>query len=88
MTQVIWVLQLRNGGLVRGRRLARNRGVTRILNLLELVNLPELKSKEIKTRHVQKLAINKKSTFFALSSWNFVKMITSWGDYFHKVSPG
>ena len=38
------------------------------------------------TGHVQKLAINKKSTFFVGSSWNLVKMITSWTDYFHQVS--
>ena len=31
---------------------------------------------EKKTRHFQKFAMNKKSTFFVLSSWNFVKMKT------------
>ena len=39
-----------------------------------------------KTRHVKKLAVNKKSTFFILSSWNLVKIITSWLFPFHKVS--
>ena len=38
-----------------------------------------------KPGHTQKLAINKKSTIFVLSSWNSVKIITSWGNYFHQV---
>ena len=37
-------------------------------------------------RCIQKLAISKKSTIFVLFSWNFVKMITTWDDYFHQVS--
>ena len=37
-------------------------------------------------RHIQKLIISKKSTFFVLPSRNFVKIITSWGNHFHKVS--
>ena len=43
----------------------------------------DLKSGEEKTRHVQKLAHSKKLTFFVLSSWNLVEMVTKWGDYFH-----
>ena len=38
--------------------------------------------------HVQKLAIDKKSTIFVQSSWNLVKMITSWANHFHQVSWG
>ena len=34
------------------------------------------------------MAINKKSTFFVQSSWNFVKIINSCGEYFHQVSWG
>ena len=30
----------------------------------------------------------KKSTIFVLSSWNLVKMITSWGNHFHQFSWG
>ena len=41
-----------------------------------------------KMGHTQKLAINKKSTIFALSLWNLVKIITSWGNHFHQVSWG
>ena len=37
-------------------------------------------------RHIQKLAINEKSIIFPQSSWNLVKIITSWVDYFHHVS--
>ena len=36
--------------------------------------------------HVQKLNISEKSTIFVQSLWNLVKMITSWGNYFHQVS--
>ena len=39
-----------------------------------------------KQEDFQKLSINKKSIIFVLSSWNLVKMINSWGDYFHQVS--
>ena len=46
----------------------------------------DLKSGSKKTRHIQKLAISKKSTFFVQSSWKFVKMIISKGNYFHQVS--
>ena len=35
---------------------------------------------------MQKLAINRKSTFFVRSLWNLVKIINSWGNHFHKVS--
>ena len=45
-----------------------------------------IKSGSKKMRQAQKLAINKKSTFFVLSSWNLVKIINSWGNHFHKVS--
>ena len=45
-----------------------------------------MKSESKKMRHVKKLAISKKSTFFALSSWDFVKMITSWDDFSLQVS--
>ena len=41
-----------------------------------------------KTGHTQKLAMNKKSMIFVLSSWNLVKMIASCGDHFHLVSWG
>ena len=41
-----------------------------------------------KTGHVQKLATNKKSTIFVQSLWNLVKMITSWGNYFHQLPWG
>ena len=33
----------------------------------------------------QKFTIGKKSTIFALSSWNLVKLTTSWGSYFDQV---
>ena len=52
------------------------------------VDSPQVKSGSKKIRQVQKLAISKTSTFFVLSSWNLVKMIASWGDYFHQVSWG
>ena len=32
------------------------------------------------------MAISKKSTFFIQSSWNLVRIIITWGDYFHHVS--
>ena len=38
--------------------------------------------------HIWRLAINKKSTIFIQSSWNLVKMITSWANHFHQVSWG
>ena len=41
-----------------------------------------------KKAHVERLAISKKSTIFVLSSWNVMKMISSWDDYFHQVSWG
>ena len=34
------------------------------------------------------MTICKRSTIFVQSSWNFVKMIIPWGDYFHQVSWG
>ena len=36
-----------------------------------------LKSEQQKTAHIQKLAINKKSTIFVQSIWNLVKIIIS-----------
>ena len=45
-----------------------------------------IKSGSNKVRQVQQLAISKESTYFFLSSWNLVKIITSWGDLFHQVS--
>ena len=39
-------------------------------------------------RHVQKLAISKKFTIFVQSSWHLVKVIATWGNYFHRVSWG
>ena len=41
-----------------------------------------------KTGLAQKFTISKKSTVLALSSWDSVKRITSWGSYFHQVSSG
>ena len=41
---------------------------------------------EAKKRDTQKLAIDKKSSIFVLSSWNLVKVTTSWDDHFHQVS--
>ena len=41
-----------------------------------------------KNKHTQKLAISKKSKTFVQFSWNLVKMITSWGNYFYQVSWG
>ena len=38
----------------------------------------KVKSEAKNTGHFQKLAINKKSTIFVLSSWNLVKMVTSY----------
>ena len=38
-----------------------------------------------KTSHTQNLAISKKSTSFVQSSWNLVKMISSWETYFYQV---
>ena len=52
------------------------------------LDLDKVKSGAKKTGHFQKLAINKKSTIFVLSSWNLVKIITSWGNHFHQVSWG
>ena len=50
------------------------------LGVLELPPLKYIKSGSKKIRQVQKMAISKKFTFFVLSSWNSVKMITSWGE--------
>ena len=59
---------------------------------LALIVLPScsflIKSEEKKTAHFQKLAINKKSTIFVPSSWNWAKMIASWVNHFHQVSWG
>ena len=44
-----------------------------------------LKSGSKKIRHVQKLTIDKKSTFFVQSSWNLVKIIKSWVNNFNQV---
>ena len=44
-----------------------------------------VKTEEEKTRHVTKLAVNEKFTFFVLSSKNFVKVSTSWVNHFYKV---
>ena len=41
-----------------------------------------------KTRHIQNLAISKKSTIIVQSSWNLAKMIASWANHFHQVSLG
>ena len=41
-----------------------------------------------KMKQIQKLAINKQSTFFVQSLWNLVKKITSWVNHFHEVSWG
>ena len=41
-----------------------------------------------KMTHVPKLAISKRSTIFVRSSWNLVKIITSWGNHFDQVSWG
>ena len=41
-----------------------------------------------KATHFQKLAVNEKSIIFVLFSWNLVKMIAPWDDYFHQVSWG
>ena len=45
-----------------------------------------VKSEQKKTGHVQKLAIDKKSTIINQSSWNLVKKIASSDNYFHQVS--
>ena len=45
-----------------------------------------IKSEEKKTRHIQSLTTNRKSTFSVRSSWNLVKLITYWGNHLHKVS--
>ena len=41
-----------------------------------------------KRDNIQKLTISKKSEFFVQSSWNLVKMTTTWGNHFHQVSWG
>ena len=56
--------------------------------LFYLIDWLGLESEDKKTRHVQKLAINRKSTFFVRSLWNLVKIITPWDNHFHKVSWG
>ena len=43
---------------------------------------------EQKTGHVPNFANSKKSTFLVQSSLKLVKMMASWGNYFHKVSWG
>ena len=48
----------------------------------------KVKSEEIIMRQSKKLANNKKSTFFVVSSWNLVNIITSWDNHFNKVSWG
>ena len=45
-----------------------------------------IKSGAKKIGHILKCAFNKKSTIFAQSLWNFVKMIIWWGQYFDQVS--
>ena len=39
--------------------------------------ISQVKSEQQKTAHIQKLAINKKSTIFVQSFWNLVKNINS-----------
>ena len=60
-----------------------NQTQTQLKKELEYHFVPEVWGKK---RHFQNLAIDKKSPFFVQYSWNFVKMIISWDDYFHKVS--
>ena len=43
-------------------------------------------SEQQKAAHIQKLAINKKSTIFVQSSWNLGKIIASWGNHFHQFT--
>ena len=38
-----------------------------------------------KMRHVQKLVVSKKSTFFVLSSWNLLKITILLGNHFHQI---
>ena len=45
-----------------------------------------VKSESKKTAYISKLAISKSPTIFVISSWNFVKISTSWVDNFDKVS--
>ena len=52
--------------------------------LLKIKGFSHLKSEEKKTAHFQKLAINKKSTIFVLSSRNLDKIIPSRGNNFHQ----
>ena len=54
------------------------------LNVVKIGYLCKILGKRM--GHFQKLAINKKSTIFVQSSWNLVKMITSWANHFHQVS--
>ena len=56
--------------------------------LVQVLKYSKYKVLVKKMRHDQKLAISKKSTFFVLSSWNLVKIISSSDDYFPKVSWG
>ena len=53
-----------------------------------MIGIFSIKSESKKTRHVQNLAISKKSIIFVLSSWNFIKVSNSWGSYFDQVSWG
>ena len=48
--------------------------------------LTKLKTDLKKSAHSQKLAINESSTIFVVSSWNLVKISTSWVDDFNQVS--
>ena len=46
----------------------------------------ELRSEQKKKGDAQKLPINKRSTIFVQSLYNWVKIIASWGNHFQQVS--
>ena len=60
--------------------------ITLLLSRLEATNYLEGESK--KSRHLQKLAISKKSTILVQSSWYLGIMKYSWDNYFDQVSWG
>ena len=72
----------------RGAANAKKEGITKGGDSFYVQNkfLTKLKTDVKKIAHSQKLAINESSTIFVVSSWNLVKISTSWVDNIDQVS--
>ena len=67
-----------------GIHVKKYRYVTYYTLILETVSSSNVWVKRMK--HIQKLASYKNCTILVLFSWNFVRIIISWGNHFHQVS--